>query len=142
MKALNHAKASAVLTAFFFFSETKAQFNSEIPPVPNNRINVELSIRPSVPGFHAGISLQDSTNNKVKVWISNSEETRFTITIGSHNTTLWQASMKDAYYTQVFDLSPLDDGEYFVRISSKNEITERKLFISTTNYVKREMIIE
>jgi hypothetical protein len=106
------------------------------------KINVNLKIAPSVKGFRAGISLMDSVQNKFRLWVSNSEERKFSVSVSGSSGNLWTNYFKDVYFNQVFDLSSLDDGEYFIRINCGNESFEKRIVLSTNSYVKRELKIE
>ena len=143
MKALNLLKSVTLLATFVSLcSAVNAQFQSNVSSVPRNKINVQLNITPSVPGFHAGISVVDSLNNKVRVWVANREENKFTISIGHDAGTLWDQTLRDAYYSRVFDLSSLEDGAYVFRIVCGGQLIERRLVIATNTYVQRDLRIE
>jgi hypothetical protein len=106
------------------------------------KINVNLKIAPSVKGFRAGISLMDSVQNKFRLWVSNSEERKFCVSVSGSAGNLWTNYFKDVYFNQVFDLSSLDDGEYFIRVNCGKESFEKRIVLSTNNYVKRELKID
>ena len=134
------ATAAIIISAF----QTKAQLATASFKTyeEKQKINVDLKISSSVTGFRAGVSLIDSVQNKFRLWISNSAEKKFTITVSGASGYLWSSHFKDAYFNQVFDLSSLDDGEYLIKVNCDKDNFEKRIFLSTNNYTKRELKIE
>ena len=84
----------------------------------------------------------DEAPAKFKLWVCNGEERKCLITVSSREGSLWSTRTTDAYYSQVLDLSALDDGIYFVRVSNGQKSFEKKVTIETNSYVKHEYKIE
>jgi hypothetical protein len=144
MKTPNVLKTLAISSAIFMSANLQAQTASiDYKEVPlRQKISVDFKITPSVQGFRAGVSLMDSAQNKFRLWVNNSEEKRFTVSISTANGFLWSKDYKDAYFNQVFDLSSLDDGDYFIKINCDKDNFERKIVLSTNSYTRRDLRIE
>jgi hypothetical protein len=107
----------------------------------DQKIRVNLSVRPSTKEFKAGIASVDSTVTKIKVWVCNGEERKCTVTISNTSGIFWTTSFKDAYYNQVYDLSSLDDGEYKIEIGDGRKIFCKTVVIRSAVNVTRDLDI-
>lgn len=128
-----------LIVVLFFTTCVHAQLadNSKEYYNKNNKISVELNITPSVPGFKAGVTSIDTASSKLKIWVSNSEGKKFYVRISGSGGVLWNSSVRDPYFSQVFDLSLLEDGDYVVNITAGRESFEKKVRMLSNNYVVR-----
>ena len=108
---------------------------------PIEKIQVELNIKPSQPGFSAGISIVDTTARKLKLWIGNTEAKKCLITIQSDSGILYQSTHRNPWYSQVFDLSQLTDGKYHVRINLGKTTIRRNFTITSNTYTLRQLTL-
>ena len=135
---------SLLVTAILFLSASQLnaqQSNVGTVPEEKQKIFVNVKISPSSAGFRAGVARIDSAENKFRLWVTNSEERRFTVTIEGSMGFLWNRDFKDAFFDQVFDLSTSDDGNYIIKVSSEKERFEKKIVLSTNSYTRRELSI-
>jgi hypothetical protein len=139
-----NSKAIVVLLAGFISVQSQAQLAAirTNTPEEKERILVDLKITPSVPGFRAGVSVLDSLRNKLRLWVSNSEAKKFTVSILGAEGILWTRQFRDAYWNQSFDLSALDDGTYTIRMTNGKDSFERKILISSNSYTRRELSLD
>jgi hypothetical protein len=143
MTTLNFQKTFLISAALFSTYVLQAQQASNNQPVDEKqKIFVDFRIAPSVKEFKAGIASVESCPHKLRLWICNGEERKCTISFSSGSGYLWTGNFRDAYYNQVFDLSLLDDGDYFIKVNNGKDVFEKKIIIATNSYVQRDFKIE
>jgi YbbR domain-containing protein len=128
MKALNPIKTSAFIIALFLATAIHSQTTKTIlyPEAPNQKIKVDLKITPSNKQFQVTVQTVDSSQYKVRLTIFNAEEKSCTINIISTAGNLWSIRIKEAYFSQVFNLSQLDDGNYTIKVTNGKRPIRKK----------------
>jgi hypothetical protein len=143
MKAPNTFKPSiAIITAMFCINLANSQdlaFAADRQPV--NKINVQLKITPTTPGFR--ISLQPlEQKEKIHLWISNAEERKLSIVLTSENEVLWSMSTREPYFSRILNLSALEDGTYYLKINNGLTKIEKTLVIQSKEKIEKDIRIQ
>lgn len=140
MKIIKCIQLIAIASILLVSVQSKAQMADDgIVGNETQKTVAYFKITPSVPSFRADISIIDGDETKFCLRVRNSEGKKCTITIRNDGGFLWSSNFKNAYYTEVFNLSSVEDGEYSIRVSDGRNSFERKIMVSTKSYTQRNI---
>jgi hypothetical protein len=106
------------------------------------KIRVELTITPATFDFRIGVNTIEGSNDKIRLWVSNGEGKKCTASLSDAEGVLWSRSFRDAWFSQSFDLSALDDGAYLLSVTNGREVIQKKITLTTDNVVKKEVVVD
>ena len=102
----------------------------------NQKLFVQMKVTPQTKLFTANVS--EEPDLKFKVWIANPDEEKVTISIRSEEGGYYfNKTLSDAWYSQLYNFSNVDDGVYTIEISKGRECIRKKIVIATDTYTMR-----
>jgi hypothetical protein len=118
-------KSAFFLLPFFSLSAFAQPESVQTPETAPKKMLVDLQLFPGNPGFSATLIPLTGESNKLRLMIGNTEQRKCTITIRSATTDLWSTHFRSPYYSQIFDLSDLDDGAYTISIEMEGKFSKK-----------------
>jgi hypothetical protein len=106
-------------------------------------VNTVFSQTKERQSLQVSIGQPDAENPRIRICIYNPEEKRVTISISNDADVDYTLSTKELYFDQVFNLSGINDGKYFVLITAaRGERIRKELEITTISRSDRKVNIE
>lgn len=129
----------AFLTLLLTVNTARAQsVNTLADEARPGKLFVQMKVTPNAKEFIANVLETDSSSFRFKVWVANPKEAKININIRTENgDNIFSKRLSDAWYSQIYDLSSLDDGTYIIEIADNKTRFRRKVMIATNTYSVR-----
>jgi len=133
-------KITGLVILMFAANAVMAQSSNSIGTGANEnsekKILVQMKVTPQTKVFMANIS--EEPDLKFKVWVANPGEEKVTISIRSEEGGyFFNKRFSDAWYSQMYNFSGVEDGIYTIEISKGKECFRKKIVIATDTYTMR-----